>query len=131
MTVIGTGNWHFPALGFCFLGRLILSCCVSDLLRFLGRGDPTPFVGAISGQTLSVSIGQAEQVGCAVLGVACPAVDGYHKEAKRFRFSNPGRDRMAMNAVLMELIERDRKLAVVVTAVVGMFNLDPVKHATA
>jgi hypothetical protein len=62
------------------------------------------------------------------LGISRSTMLGDLNEPERGRLAYGRSDRVAMDAVLLEILVSDRKLAVVAASVVREFNFDPRKN---
>ena len=128
--VFVTESWHFLALGFCFFLGLGLPRGCRDLFGFFDALNAAPLMRAIALDALRWPVREAEQIGRPMLGVSGAALMGHLQEAQRNGFSHTWRDRMSVQSVLTELIERNREFAVVGAAAVAVLNLNPVDHAS-
>jgi hypothetical protein len=74
-------------------------------------------------------VGQPKQVRCAKFGIAGAAALGNLNKPERHAFPNSGTNCVAVNAVLMKVLIRDRQVAIVLAAVVRELDLEAIKHA--
>ena len=113
--VFGTESSAFSGTGFLFPRG------AGDGFRFLHRLYASPFVGRLS--TADRSVGEpilARRSELAVAGLAVLRVE----ESERLALADAWADGVPVDAVLDEVLVRDRELAVVLAAVLGKFDLD-------
>jgi hypothetical protein len=91
-------------------------------------GDLAPFVGGL--EIEGVAVGEAEEGWSAPFGVAGAALLGHFDEAEGDEFADGGCDCVVMQAVFDELYVGDREPAIVLAAVVGVFDLDAIERLT-
>lgn len=91
--------------------------------------DSRPFVGRVLAQGVKVS--QPKFVGRPKLAVSSSSAHGDSNKAERLAFADRRCDGVSINPVFFEVLKRDRKLAVVVAAVMSKLDFNPGQHAMA
>jgi hypothetical protein len=96
--------------------------CGSETLGLVERLDVAPFVAWLTVLSAPMQEGYAEQIGLAVSCVSRSAAFCNDGEAEGLKLTNCGRDRMAMDSVLDELLERHGQSAVILAAMLGTLD---------
>jgi len=101
--------------------------CLCDCFGFFDGLDTTPFVGRFS--PIQVPESEPEFVGRTELGIAAAALMRDFEEAERAAFADCEGDCTALYAVSGQVVVGHGQLSVVLSAVMGEFDLDAVEHA--
>jgi hypothetical protein len=72
---------------------------------------------------------ESKQIGLAMLGIAATATLGDLDEAQRLGLPDGGRDGVVIDAIVDEVLLRDRQHPVLITAVIAQLDLDTGDHA--
>ena len=126
VSVSATKIWRFPPLGFCFL-RDLQASSPGQCLGLFNCLDALPFVCRRGPPHMEIS--QPKFMRRPKLGVTGAATFRDFRKAKRRYLPNSRRNRVAMNAVALEVVIGHRQPAVIIATVIGALDLDAVENA--
>jgi hypothetical protein len=120
---LGARHGNLASAGIGILARLL-----RHLLGLLDRLDLPPFVGAVTGFALGVTIGEAVMTRAPKTSVAPAAALGDLDETQFDELPDRGRDRLRMQPIFDEVLVSHWKMAVVDTTMMSVLDLDTGKN---